>query len=71
MEFKNGLNAAKEDYSSGDKFINGLDIIQNKNTYTTKSLALTGRKRGLGEIYEFRTSNPFSLDKVTGESRTP
>jgi type I restriction enzyme S subunit len=29
LEFKNGLNAPKENYGSGEKFINVLDIIQN------------------------------------------
>ncbi|MFC4872073.1 restriction endonuclease subunit S [Negadavirga shengliensis] len=29
LTFKNGLNATKEDYGGGDKFINVLDIIQN------------------------------------------
>jgi len=29
MSFKNGLNASKEDYGSGYKFINVLDIIRN------------------------------------------
>ncbi|SNS06427.1 type I restriction enzyme, S subunit [Belliella buryatensis] len=29
LTFKNGLNAGKEDYGDGEKFINVLDIIQN------------------------------------------
>lgn len=29
LEFKNGFNASKESYGSGEKFINVLDIIQN------------------------------------------
>ncbi|MEN0049582.1 MAG: restriction endonuclease subunit S, partial [Bacteroidota bacterium] len=29
MEFKNGINASKEDYGKGYKFINVLDIIEN------------------------------------------
>uniref|UniRef100_UPI0025856FEC restriction endonuclease subunit S n=1 Tax=Algoriphagus sp. TaxID=1872435 RepID=UPI0025856FEC len=29
LEFKNGYNAPKESYGSGEKFINVLDIIQN------------------------------------------
>src|SRR5690606_31586394 len=30
MSFKNGVNAAKEHYGSGHKFINVLDIIENE-----------------------------------------
>ena len=29
--FKNGINASKEQYGSGTKFINVLDIINNPN----------------------------------------
>ena len=30
FSFKNGVNASKEDYGTGYKFINVLDIIQNE-----------------------------------------
>lgn len=36
--FKNGVNASKEQYGSGIKFINVLDIINNPNGITYKSI---------------------------------
>ena len=36
--FKNGVNASKEQYGSGIKFINVLDIINNPNGITYDSI---------------------------------
>ena len=36
--FKNGINASKEQYGSGTKFINVLDIINNPNGITYDSI---------------------------------
>ena len=38
--FKNGINASKEQYGSGTKFINVLDIINNPNGITYDSIDL-------------------------------
>ena len=38
FQFKNGVNASKEQYGSGTKFINVLDIINNPNGITYESI---------------------------------
>ena len=38
FDFKNGINASKEQYGSGTKFINVLDIINNTNGITYDSI---------------------------------
>ncbi|EIM78420.1 restriction modification system DNA specificity domain-containing protein [Nitritalea halalkaliphila LW7] len=52
LTFKNGLNAGKEDYGDGEKFINVLDIIQNNFITYDKIIGSVKASEKNKEIYK-------------------
>jgi type I restriction enzyme S subunit len=52
LEFKNGYNAPKESYGSGEKFINVLDIIQNETITHDKILGSVELSKAEFEKYK-------------------
>lgn len=66
FEFKNGINAAKEDYGSGVKFINVMEVINNEEITSDKipgSVKLSEKKRS-----QYKVKNGDVLFNRTSET---
>ena len=67
MEFKNGLNTKKENYGSGVKFVNVMDVFSHNHLYANNvigSVQATKKQRGdysvkYGDVLFNRTSETF------------
>jgi type I restriction enzyme S subunit len=67
LDFKNGYNAPKESYGSGEKFINVLDIIQ--NTTITHDKILGSVKLSKSEFDKYKVEYGDILFQRSSETR--
>ncbi|MFN3996957.1 restriction endonuclease subunit S [Algoriphagus sp.] len=67
LEFKNGYNASKESYGSGEKFINVLDIIQ--NVTITHDKILGSVELSLSEFEKYKVEYGDILFQRSSETR--
>ncbi|MBN7810850.1 restriction endonuclease subunit S [Algoriphagus sp. H41] len=67
LEFKNGFNASKESYGSGEKFINVLDIIQ--NDFITHDKIIGSVQLSLSEFEKYKVEYGDILFQRSSETR--